>query len=558
MIKRFIAVSVALCTVLTSAAIGVYAKVTTDFSKSVVTVSGTVESEKAGVMIGIEVYAPDKDYSDIYSVPIDKISGVVANFGQAVSVEDGKWEYGFKIYDDPSLKFDAKSGEYTIVIFPDDADMSYTEKFVYVNLNEAKEIIEQLKTAQKQEYAGILNNGKDALGIKYSFCESLDMDKIADMLFAEVSSGIFSEKDIAECVSVVQGNVLIEALNKGKLDNILEYAGYLRIDTSDIAPFLEKDYVINNGEAITDWLSGKSFGNFADFGEKLVEATVLCVVKNPDGEGNVKEITDAFADKIGFTAPLSSKAYRNVMGNEYDSYAKLLEALTVRDGEGSSGGGGGSGGGGSSGGGSSSGVIKESTPSGGAYIPLENEQATQMNVDIFSDISEISWAKDAIVYLAQKGIVNGKADNKFCPDDTVTREEAAKILVLAFAKDSAESDINFADVKKDSWYYSYVAKAHSAGIINGYSDNVFGSGDMITREDLVTMIYRAAVLSGMSIETAPVGFSDENQIADYAKEAVGALAGVEVVSGVDFSTFAPKQFASRAQLAKIVYRLLEL
>ncbi|MBE7012103.1 MAG: S-layer homology domain-containing protein [Ruminococcaceae bacterium] len=558
MIKRFIAVSVALYAVLTSTAIGVCAKVTTDFEKSVVTVNGIVESEKDGVMIGIEVFAPDKSYEDLNSVPFDKVSGVVANFGQTVSETNGKWEYEFKIFDNPAVNYDAKSGEYTIVIFPDDAGESYTERFIYVNLDEAKTVIEQLKAAQKQEYAGIINSGKDALGVNYKFYESLDIEKIADRLFDEVSSGIFEEKTIAECVNVVQGNVLLEALNKGKINNILEYTKYFRLDSSDIAPFLEKDYVLNNGESITDWLSEMGFEAFSSFEEKFIEATVLCVVKNPDGEGNVKEITEAFANKIGFTAPLSNKAYRGVMGNEYESYAKLLEALNGKNESGNFGGSGGGGGSSGGGGGSSSGGKKENTVSSGTYIPKETEKAEQMNVDIFNDISEISWAKDAIVYLAQKGIVNGKSDNMFCPNDIVTREEAAKILVMAFAKDAEETEISFTDVDKNSWYYSYVAKALSTGIIKGYSDEIFGSGDMITREDLVTMIYRAAKLNGISLETAPIGFSDENEIADYAKEAVGALADAEIVSGVDFATFAPKQPASRAQMAKIVYRLMEL
>ena len=58
--------------------------------------------------------------------------------------------------------------------------------------------------------------------------------------------------------------------------------------------------------------------------------------------------------------------------------------------------------------------------------------------------------------------------------------------------------------------------------------------------------------------TSQITFSDSDEVADYAKEAVGALNKAEIVSGVDFQTFAPYAQATRAQMAKIIYRLLEL
>lgn len=545
--NKIIAVSMILCMILGTAAVETSARITTDDETSVVKISGTVESGEADVLVGIEVFCPDMDAEDFKTITPAEYARVVAQFGQAVSGENGKWEYELKIKDNPDIDYDARSGEYTVVIFPEDSEKSYTETFMYVNLAEAELVIDELKDAADEDVAGIMDARKYALGINYSFYDKIDIEKAADMLCTEIEAGIFDEKNIAECVNAVRSTVLIEALTKGEISNIFEYSDVLGIDEYDIAPFAEKDYVVANQESITKKLKGESIESFDEFNDSLTEATVLAVVKNPDGEDNVKEITEAFDDEIGFDAPLSDKAYRKVMGKDFDSYSDLAKALKDADKQsgstgGSSGGGGGSG---------------RANAQAAVSIPSSSE-VTSMNPDIFNDIDDVSWAKDAIIYLAQKGIVNGKSENTFAPDDFVTREEAAKILVLAFAPETEGADIFFEDVKPEDWYYDFVSRAVGAGMVTGYSDKEFGSGDRITRQDMVTMIYRGAVNSGIVLEEGQIGFADEADIAEYAREAVGALAKAEIVSGTDFRNFEPGAYATRAQLAKIVYRLLEL
>ncbi len=109
----------------------------------------------------------------------------------------------------------------------------------------------------------------------------------------------------------------------------------------------------------------------------------------------------------------------------------------------------------------------------------------------FTDLDGAEWAKDDILYLTQKGILNGKTKNEFCPNDIVTREEFAKMLVLALNISGEQKPVPFADVKPGDWYYTYVRTAYSCGIITGMESDMFGTGSPVTRQDMAVMAARA-------------------------------------------------------------------
>ena len=146
----------------------------------------------------------------------------------------------------------------------------------------------------------------------------------------------------------------------------------------------------------------------------------------------------------------------------------------------------------------------------------------------------------------------------FAPDDNVTREEFAKILVGAMGLDKGQTVLNgFVDVKENEWYARSVNIAKNAGIVNGIGGGKFGTGMSITREDMVVMIYNALKSRGVSMPVADLRFDDASMISGYAVNAVGALYKMGAVNGVSETEFAPKGIASRAQAAKIIYGVLE-
>ena len=179
-------------------------------------------------------------------------------------------------------------------------------------------------------------------------------------------------------------------------------------------------------------------------------------------------------------------------------------------------------------------------------------------MDIYKDISNVVWAKNAIITLTDLGVLTGYGDLTFRPDELVTREQFVKIVAEAFDLKSDGEDVVFDDVDKNAWYYPYVKAAYQNGIITGYSENLFGIGDTITRQDMCTICYK---LLKNRIDVKFVGdltFDDSEEISDYAKEAVATLVNYGVLNGTGDNQFKPFDNATRVQAAKVVYLLMNI
>ncbi len=175
----------------------------------------------------------------------------------------------------------------------------------------------------------------------------------------------------------------------------------------------------------------------------------------------------------------------------------------------------------------------------------------------FSDVANVEWAKDAIEALAKEGVLAGKGDGKFYPNDSVTREEFVKIIVAAFDLSDDAATCDFADVSKDSWSYSYIAAANKLGIVSGDGEN-FNPGAGISRQDMAVIIHRVFEHLGLEVSGETITFDDNAAIAGYAKDAVDALTAAGIINGMGDGTFAPAGTVTRAQAAKVVFGLLDL
>ena len=178
---------------------------------------------------------------------------------------------------------------------------------------------------------------------------------------------------------------------------------------------------------------------------------------------------------------------------------------------------------------------------------------------MFDDLDSVSWARDAICKLAEMDVLRGKEYKLFYPNDNITREEFVKMLAVAYKLDSENRTAKFADVNADDWFMPYVAAAFESGIVKGVSDDMFGTGQNITRQDLAVMAYNAALKAEVKFSDDNVQkFSDDGEISDYAKAAVYALKSQDVINGIDGKNFAPQDTATRAEAAKILYVLTAL
>lgn len=129
------------------------------------------------------------------------------------------------------------------------------------------------------------------------------------------------------------------------------------------------------------------------------------------------------------------------------------------------------------------------------------------------------------------------------------------MIVGAFKLSVIGDDLRFKDVDKNAWYAEYVACAYYSKIVNGYSDDLFGIGDCITRQDAAVMIVNAAQACDYSFKNngLKVEFVDEAEIADYAKEAVATLAKAGIINGDENGRFNPYGKTNRAEAAKLLY-----
>ncbi len=178
----------------------------------------------------------------------------------------------------------------------------------------------------------------------------------------------------------------------------------------------------------------------------------------------------------------------------------------------------------------------------------------------FKDAGQAPWAQDIIEALASREIIAGTGNDEFSPQREVTRAEFLQLLVSALNLQANGAAASFTDVQESDWYAQVISVAAELGIVKVKADGSFAPNEAITREDMAVLTVRAlALLDRQQAEAAQSGaFSDGAQVASYAQEAVETLTSQGLIKGFTDGSFKPKETASRAQAAAIIYRLLDL
>ena len=208
--------------------------------------------------------------------------------------------------------------------------------------------------------------------------------------------------------------------------------------------------------------------------------------------------------------------------------------------------------GGGQGGGSSSGSKGGSSSSGGFYSPGETNGQNEQKGS-FNDMTSAHWAYETVEALKAKGIVSGDQNGNFNPENNITREEFAKMIVLAFGLYDENAECAFSDTK-GHWSYRYVASLYKNGITNGIDADTFGVGVKITREDMATLCAKAAKLA---VKDGALSFADASDVSDYASGYVASLCESGAVKGFEDNTFKPKNNATRAEASSVIYSLIK-
>ncbi len=197
-------------------------------------------------------------------------------------------------------------------------------------------------------------------------------------------------------------------------------------------------------------------------------------------------------------------------------------------------------------------TLKVNIKNGGKYYLIE-ETIT------FNDIkSEDTAIKEAIEVLASKGIINGRGDGSFHPDDQLSRSEFACLIVKSLNIIDESAFANFEDVKDTSWFYNSVAIAYNEGLISGYEDNTFKGAKKINRQEIITIC--ATTLNTKKGYLFPNGdkwlnFTDKNLIPSWARKFVSLGNRESLIVKRSDGKFNGTEFCTRKDAAVILYRL---
>ncbi len=176
----------------------------------------------------------------------------------------------------------------------------------------------------------------------------------------------------------------------------------------------------------------------------------------------------------------------------------------------------------------------------------------------FTDVESSDWYYDAVQYVYENSMMSGTGDSTFSPNTTTTRGMIVTVLHRLEGCPNA-AGTSFTDVDSGAYYATAVAWASSRGIVDGYGNGKFGPNDTITREQMATILYRYAVYSGYDVSAKGdlSQFADQASVSSYAAEAMAWAVDVGLISGVGNNTLAPRNGATRAQVAAILMRFCE-
>lgn len=449
-----------------------------------------------------------------------------------------------------------ESGKYTV--YADTADEHLSGTFMLVYENSIAALLPKIKACKTAaELERILDENTDALGIDTQDYTDVSKGKISEILFAQLKLTDYTAEQFSACCK--------KSVAAYELGAAQDTDAVLRKRASELGLDISAEYDVLTDAEKKEYLSLLAGADFTS-GEacrRVKELRVLACVKNAGTWGALKYAVlgtkadgTVYIDNFAVLAPdttnydrltdkdrvfMSMFSHRTEIGSFEGirtSFAKYsLEQYNAEHSDSSktptSGGGGG---GGSTG-----------TVGGGSYTPPAQQTS-------FSDIAE-HWARERITKMCDAKIVSGYEDGTFRPDNNITRAEFVQMFANAFPLGAAEG-AHFDDVAPGAWYYTTVSNASAAGYVSGVSDNLFMPERNITRQDAVVILYR--YISGRkTMPAAELSFADGDEIAAYAKDAVGACVAAGIISGMGDNSFAPYAETTRAQAITMLANAME-
>lgn len=199
----------------------------------------------------------------------------------------------------------------------------------------------------------------------------------------------------------------------------------------------------------------------------------------------------------------------------------------------------------------------------GSYFPIFANgktgvaRITKRGESPFRDVKKKDWYAAAVRFCANAGLVGGTGSGSFSPKVKMSRAMLVQVLYSISGEKTAS--YGFSDVKSGKWYTDAVNWAATKGIVGGTGNGKFSPDATVTREQMVSILYRYA---GVYVNcagnlTVLEPFSDVGKISDYAREAFAWAIENGMIAGTGDGKLNPKGTADRAQVATILMRFVE-
>jgi len=174
----------------------------------------------------------------------------------------------------------------------------------------------------------------------------------------------------------------------------------------------------------------------------------------------------------------------------------------------------------------------------------------------YNDVSARDPYYSAVDFIAGRGLMDGTGVG-FNPGGSIDRAAAVTALYRIAGSPSVMYSPIFTDIPDGQWYSNAVIWANEAGVAAGYDDGRFGPNDAVTRQQFAVMLLRAAQIKFP--ETANLdGFTDSGDISEYDEKAMGWCVKRGIITGTTADTLEPNGYLTRAQGAEILQRFVNL
>lgn len=179
---------------------------------------------------------------------------------------------------------------------------------------------------------------------------------------------------------------------------------------------------------------------------------------------------------------------------------------------------------------------------------------------LFVDVPDNCWYERAVDYCSSNGLLCGINSTTFGPDVTMTRAMLVTVLYKLEGKPDCSRVHPFTDVADSAYYADAVAWTYLNHLVNGTSESRFSPNHNISREQLVTMLYRYAEYKNLDVQlVVPLeDYEDAGYVSRWAFDAFQWAIGAGLIHGVPGNRLDPKGYASRAQVALILMRFCNL